>query len=174
MAVAVYGSDPILGEDSTTASVVAILVFALNLSVLPFAYRRVADGGGRVKQCVGYRSVARRLRRRRARRHRRGRWRGAARRRAQAGHRRGRARQDEVEALLGGADIAEVVRKCGRHALRQAFDGHLDDKDWDYFTHTLLKLEGVWTEDVAAADVLQWHVKAILYQRRPTSAATST
>ena len=37
VAVAVYGSDPIL--DSTTASVVAILVFALNLSVLPFAYR---------------------------------------------------------------------------------------------------------------------------------------
>ena len=55
---------------------------------------------------------------------------------------------DEVEDLLQGAhrqDIAEVVRKCGRHALRQAFDGHLDDKDWDYFTHTLLQLEGVWT-----------------------------
>ena len=58
--------------------------------------------------------------------------------------------------------------------MRQAFDGHLDDKDWDYFTHTLLKLEGVWTEDVAAADVLQWHVKSILCAPRPTSAATSS
>ena len=108
MAVAVYGSDPILGEK--TASVVAILVFALNLSVLPFAYR--------AWRTESYRSVARRLRRREP------------------------VDIDEVEALLGGAhrqDIAEVVRKCGRHALRQAFDGHLDDKDWDYFTHTLLK-----------------------------------
>ena len=111
MAVAVYGSDPILGEK--TASVVAILVFALNLSVLPFAYR--------AWRTESYRSVARRLRRREP------------------------VDIDEVEALLGGAhrqDIAEVVRKCGRHALRQAFDGHLDDKDWDYFTHTLLQLEG--------------------------------
>ena len=135
MAVSVVGNDPIL--KGQTASVVAILVFALNLSVLPFAYRAY--------RTESYRSVARRLRI------------------------RAPVNLDEVEELLAGAhrqSIAEVVRKCGRRTLREVFEGDLDDKGWDYFANTLLKLEGVWTEDVAAADVMQWHVRSMLYRAK--------
>ena len=157
MAVAVYGSDPILGE--RTASVVAILVFALNLSVLPFAYRAWrTEWRTKINQCAGAWRGACGEREESTRRHRRGR--GTARRRARAGHRRGRATSSRSRHRAARASPGD-------------FDGHLDDKDWDYFTHTLLKLEGVWTEDVAAADVLQWHVKSIrVPERRPTSAAT--
>ena len=106
------------------------LVFLLNVASLPLAYQAFVS--------ESYRGVARRLQ----------------------AHEPVEA--EEVEELLRSAHaeaIREDVRKRSRQILREAFDGKLSEKDWTYFTGTLLALEGVWAPEVHAEEVLQWHVE---------------